>query len=253
MEWIIAVGLLLLFVGAGAMFNFGLLGESGMAGPWIATVVCVLVECIVICYMRVKEIWRIGTMLKTIGIFGLVQFIILFMVETPAYWKEDEIFIRVLGAWGFQSAVCLLGWIFSRTVTARYDDATDNLVSKWKGAVEKELEVLYEMDRQIVKNGAEYRRADHLAELLGLISGDDLTEEYKKFQMQKNETILSNISKLSLENSLQIDVMEKTLSQIEDEVRDKIVEKEEILRKISDAHYSRKDYPVLKKRLGTGR
>ena len=61
MGWlIIGILLLIFFSGSGTLFCFVFLNESGSIGAWCATGICVVITCIVVCYLCVKELWNIG-------------------------------------------------------------------------------------------------------------------------------------------------------------------------------------------------
>lgn len=123
MGWlIIGVLLLIFFSGSGTLFCFVFLNESGSIGAWCATGICIVIICIVVCYLRVKESWKVSYILIIIGIFGIIQLIILATVETPSFWREDETSVRFFAAFGIQPVICLLSYFISSYPAEIYDE-----------------------------------------------------------------------------------------------------------------------------------
>lgn len=105
-----------------------LLKESERGEAWLATAVCIILTCFVICYTRVKETWNTSVMWCIMGGFGLIQLIILPTIEIPSYWEDNPLFIRMCAAGGFQPVIYLLGYCISKAVEKRYELAANTLI-----------------------------------------------------------------------------------------------------------------------------
>lgn len=250
MGWIIAIGLLLFFSGSGSFFCFMFLSEAETVGPWIATAISLVVMCVIISYIRIKEQWSIKVALCVMGCFGLVQLIILGTVETPYYWKgDDEWFLRLCSGFFSQPLFCLIGYGIARMVEGSFDEKTSDIIRKIQYTLEKQIGALEEIKHELVQVSVEYKGTDSLLHLLSTISDTSLEKSYIAARNVKDEEVLIRVRKVLLDNKMNLNLQDKTTSEIRLDTDAMIQEKRTLLSEISKNNYTRKDYGMLKGKL----
>lgn len=252
MGWIIVIGLLLFFSGSGSLFCFSFLKEAETVGPWIATGISVMAMCVVVSYIKIKEIWSIKTALCVMGCFGLIQLIIIGTIKTPYYWKgDDEWVLRLCSGFFSQPLFCLVSYGIARMIEGNVDGKTFEIIRKIKAILEKQIDALNEINKELVAVSTEYKRADRLLNLLGIISDSSLEKTYIDTRNAKDKELISKINKILLDNRIALSIQGKTTSVIKQEVEKMIKEKRSVLTEVSSNKYTRKDYGTLKSRLKT--
>lgn len=247
---VMVIGLLIFFSGAGTLFDIIFLMEAlmdeGNADPCIATLVCIIIMCGIICYIRVKEMSDMAD-LAVIGVFGFVQLIILWSIKT-SYWEEDTAFIRICAAFGSQLLIYLIGRGISCIAEDIFERKARKLVSKIRFLLNEQINTLNVIAQEVDKVNASYRMADHLVNLISKISDDELKNTYVNARMHKDSKTLSYVAEVSAKNSLHITTDEKTLSEVAIEVHKIIQDKNESFREIVNGNYSKKDCKLLKEK-----
>lgn len=250
MGWIIAIGLLLFFSGSGSLFCFVFLKEAETAGPWIATAISVIAMCVVVSYIKIKEIWSIKTALCVMGCFGIVQLIIIGTIKTPYYWKgDDEWFLRLCSGFFSQPLFCLISYGIARMVEENADEKTIEIIKKIQTTLQSQISALNEINKELNSVSTEYKRADRLLKLFSIVSDSSLEKSYIDTRNVKDKELISKINKMLSDNRITLSVQGKTTSVIKDEVEKMIMEKRSVLTEVSNNKYTRKDYGILKSRL----
>jgi hypothetical protein len=247
---IIAIGLLLFFSGAGTFFCIVFLNEANGAGPWIATIINMVIAFVVVTYVRIKEEWKMSTILAIIGCFGTVQLIIIGTIETPFYWKGDnEWFVRIVSGYCSQLTVCLIGYGISRPFEESFESKTSELVSTIKGTLLLQISYLEEIKKRIASINKKYKQTDHLVTLLGAVMDDKVNVDYVLSRNKRDSELLKEIEQIVSSYNLNLTTQGKTLSAIYMDASKEIEQKKNYLNDFNSIRYSRKDLGTLRSKL----
>jgi hypothetical protein len=247
---IIAIGLLLFFSGAGTFFCIVFLNEANGAGPWIATIINMVIAFFVVTYVRIKEEWNVATILAIIGCFGTVQLIIIGTINTPFYWKgDDEWFLRIVSGYCSQPTVCLIGYGISKPFEESFESKTSELVSTIKGTLLLQISYLEEIKKRIGSINKKYKQTDHLVTLLGTVTDDKVNVAYVLSRNKRDSELLKEIEQIVSSYNLNLTTQGKTLSAIYMDASKEIEQKKNYLNDFNSIRYSRKDLGTLRSKL----
>lgn len=248
---IIAIGLLLFFIGSGTYFCIIFLNEANGAGPWIATFISLVIACIAITYVRIKEEWKISTIiLAVIGCFGTIQLFILSTIKTPYFWKgDDEWFLRIASGYCSQPIVCLIGFGISKFVEESFETKASKLVAEIKETLTTQIRDLNEIKKSIRSVSRTYKQTDHLMALFDIMIDDTINVAYILSRNKRDAELLKEIENKASMNKLNLAIKGKTLSAIYTDVSREIERKKKCLNDFNRGRYSKKDWGMLKAKL----
>ena len=245
MMWIIAIGLWLLFSGFWVLVYSMYLSEANTPGPWIATIICIIILCITICYVRVKEIKNPALTLGIIVCVGVVQLIILGKIEAPYYWEYDGVNYRLLTVFFNQPAYWLIGRIVSKSFEVCVETKAENLAYNIKMQLKNQINALQEITHEITNLNGSYKASDDLVSLLSIITDNTLENAYINARTKKDANVLASIADVSSRYCLNINTKEKMLSAISIDVNSIMQNKTKLLEEITERTFSRKDCRYL--------
>ena len=247
MGWlIIGILLLIFFSGSGTLFCFVFLNESGSIGAWCATGICVVITCIVVCYLCVKELWNIGYILSVIAILGIILLIILSTVKTPYYWEEDGISIRLFAAFGVQPVICGIAYFISLYPMEIYDEKEKNVLNKIKNKLNSQIKELNNIIRKLTEISDKERIADEVVMLLDVISDSTINSKYNQMKLENNREVFNNVCELNRKYNLDLCLENKTIFEISKQLKEKISNKELQLKEINQNVNTRNNLKELK-------
>lgn len=246
MLMIIGILLLICFSVEGTFFCFVLLDESGSIGTWGATGICMVITCIVVCYLRVKELWKASYILSVIGMMGIIQLIILGTIETPYIWKDDGAFIRFFAAFGFQTVICLVSYMIASFPVNSYDEKVRTILSQIKNNLNLQIKGLNIMENKLSEINDKHRVVDEAVILLETISNSAINTRYIQIRYERNRMILNCLSELNEKYKLNLQIEDKTILEISAQLKKIINNKERQLSNINNNVYTRKNLRELK-------
>lgn len=247
MVWlIIGVLLLIFYSGSSIFFEIVFLNESGSIGAWCATGICIVITCIVVCYLRVKELWNIGYILGIIGIFGIIQLKILATVETPFYWKEDENFVRFNAAFGVQPVICLFSYFISLFPIGIYNKKEKNILSEIKNKLNLQIKELNNVMGDLADISNNQKSTDEVVMLLDLISDVNINSRYNQVKLENNRELFSDLFELNNKYNLNLYLENKTMLEISMKIKEISNNKYRQLTEINKSVYTRRNFKELK-------
>lgn len=250
MGWIIiGVLLLIFFSGLGTLFCVVFLNEAGSIGAWCATGVCIVITCIVVCYLRVKELWKASYILSVIGIFGIIQLIILGMVETPYFWQEDGTSIRFFAAFGVQPVVCLVSYFISSYPVDIYDEKLKTTLSGIKNKLNLQIKALNDIKCKVVEISNKQKVADEVVMLLETISDCTIRSKYNQMKVENNRELFNELCVLNEKYNLDLHLENKTMLEISMQLKEISNDRDRQLRDINKNVYTRQNLKELRQML----
>lgn len=247
MGWlIIGVLLLIFFSGSGTLFCFVFLNESGSIGAWCATGICIVITCIVVCYLCVKESWKVSYILSIIGIFGIIQLIILTTVETPSFWREDGTSVRFFAAFGIQPVICLLSYFISSYPAEIYDEKVRTILSDIKNKLNLQIQELNKIKNEFAEISKKQKSADEIVMLLDVISDSNINGKYNQVKAENNREVFNDLCELKRKYNLNLYLENKTMLEISMKLKEISNNKYRQLTEINKSVYTRKNLKELK-------
>lgn len=250
MGWII-IGILLLifFSGSGTLFCFVFLNEAGSIEAWCATGVCVVLTCIVVCYLRVKELWKASYILSIIGVFGIIQLIILGMVETPYFWQEDGTSIRFFAAFWVQPVICLVSYFISSYPIDIYDEKLNTTLSGIKNKLNLQIKALNDIKCKVVQISDKQKVADEVVMLLEKISDCTISSKYNQMKVENHRELFNELCVLNEKYNLDLYWENKTMLEISMQLKEISNDRDRQLRDINKNVYTRQNLKELRQML----
>lgn len=246
MGLIIGVLLLIFFSGSGTLFCFVFLNESGSIGVWCATGICIVITCIVVCYLRVKESWKVSYILCIIGIFGIIQLIILATVETPIFWRKDGISVRFFAAFGIQPVICLFSYFISSYPAEIYDKKVKTILSDIKNKLNLQIQELNKIMNELAEISKKQKSADEIVMLLDLTSDSNINGQYNQVKVENNREVFNDLCELKRKYNLNLYLENKTMLEISMKLKEISNNKYRQLTAINKSVYTRKNLKELK-------
>lgn len=247
MGWlIIGVLLLIFFSGSGTLFCFVFLNEAGSIGAWCATGICIVITCIVVCYLRVRESWKVSYILSIIGIFGIIQLIILATVETPSFWREDGTSVRFFAAFGIQPVICLLSYFISSYPAEIYDEKVRNILSEIKNKLNLQIKELNNVMSELAEISNKQKSADEVVMLLDMISDSNINSRYNQVKVENNRDVFNDLCELKRKYNLNLYLENKTMLEISMKIKEISNNKYRQLTEINKSVYTRRNLKELK-------
>lgn len=247
MGWlIIGVLLLIFFSASGTLFCFVFLNEVGSIGAWCATGICIVITCIVVCYLRVKELWKVSYILSIIGIFGMIQLTILATVETPSFWREDGISVRYFAAFGIQPVICLLSYFISSYPAEIYDEKVRTILSDIKNKLNLQIQEMNKITNELAEINKKQKSVDEVVMLLDVISDSNINGKYNQVKAENNREVFNDLCELKRKYNLNLYLENKTIFEISMKLKEISNNKYRQLTEINTSVYTRKNMKELK-------
>lgn len=253
---VIVVLILVFFSATGTFFNVIILNNAENAGPWIATLICVIALSSVISYLVVLEQLNIKSLLIIVGIAGAIQLIITGMVEMPHYWEDDETYLRLYVAIFSQPVNCLIGYGVSKLVKDFIENKLNDKLSTIKNYLENQKNVLENVHNSIRNNKDMDELTERFLCLFIHLGYDQVYSAYVDKKMQKEKDLVQLIRTISDKSELKLKTEDRLLSVIEKEVNEQLKELKEKIEFWNKTKFTSKDYIMVSselKKLGLSR
>lgn len=245
MKTIIAVLLLLFFMGTGTFFNIILLNSAESILPWIATLICIISIAITIYYIWVRDQLNIKALVIIMGIFGVIQLIIIGMIDIPSYWEDDEFLLRLYAAFLSQPVNCLIGYGMAKLVKDWVESKLKDNLALVMRCLEKQKNALENINTIIKDNNDINVLSEHLISLFLQFDELDLYSAYIEKKLKKEQHVLQSIKISADKLGINMQTEGRLLSEIEKELNYQIKEMVEKIEFWGNKRFTAKDYLVV--------
>ena len=116
---------------------------------------------------------------------------------------------RICSGFFSQPLFCLISYGIARMVEGTIDEKTIEITKKIQATLERQIDVLNELNKELIAASAEYKRADRLLNLLSSISNPSLEKIYIDTRNVKDKELISKISRMLLDNRIVMPVQGK--------------------------------------------
>ena len=197
----------------------------------------------------VKELWKASYILSVIGIFGIIQLIILGMVETPYFWQEDGTSIRFFAAFGVQPVVCLVSYFISSYPVDIYDEKLKTTLSGIKNKLNLQIKALNDIKCKVVEISNKQKVADEVVMLLETISDCTIRSKYNQMKVENNRELFNELCVLNEKYNLDLHLENKTMLEISMQLKEISNDRDRQLRDINKNVYTRQNLKELRQML----
>ena len=241
-------------IGSASFTYITFLNAARTPEPWKATIICIIITCIILCYVRVKKIRSKALTIGMIICLGIAQMMILKKAKTPysyfwEYREGSDIVSQLWAAIFSQPVIWLIGYIVSTPLVICLETKARKLVDKIIRQLKNQIDALQDIAHEITNLNGSYKASDDLVSLLSIITDNTLENAYISARTKKDANVLASIADISSRCCLNINTKGKTLSTINIDVTNKIQDKTKLLEEITKRTFSRKDCRYLKKKL----
>lgn len=184
-----------------------------------------------------------------IGIFGIIQLIILGMVETPYFWQEDGTSIRLFAAFGVQPVICLVSYFISSYPVDIYDEKLKTTLSGIKNKLNLQIKALNDIKFKVVEISNKQKVADEVVMLLETISDCTISSKYNQMKVENNRELFNELCVLNEKYNLDLHWENKTMLEISMQLKEISNDRDRQLRDINKNVYTRQNLKELRQML----